>query len=111
LQRLHVQEVLAAARGRRRAAALDELILLYCHRLLLRARRRRRLAGGFDALHFRRQIRDLLLDRLELLDAADIAAPVGVDEPAARLGTETARLVVGLRIRDVREFGHLLRAD
>src|SRR5438477_1920566 len=80
--------------------------------LLLRARRwRRRLAAGLDALHLGRQVGDLGFDRLELLDAAHVPAPVGVREPATLLGAEAPGLVIGLRVRDVLELRDLFRAD
>src|SRR5258707_10960251 len=82
-----------------------------CTVMAISLRARRRLARRFDALHLGRQVRDFHLDRLERLQVPDVPAPVGVREPAALLRPEAARLVVGLRVRDVPELRDLLRAD
>src|SRR5438477_6215220 len=79
--------------------------------LLLRARRwRRRLAAGLDAFHLGRQVRDLRFDRLELLDAAHVPAPVGVREPASLLGAEPPGFVIAHRGRAVLALRNLFRA-
>src|SRR5207302_2367418 len=65
--------------------------------------------GGADGVD--RELRDLLLDLLDDARVADLAAPVGVHEPAALLRAPAARVVVGLGARDVLQLGLLLAAD
>src|SRR5436309_5610775 len=52
---------------------------------LTHGRRRRRHLGLRRAHRLDRQLRDLLLDLLEHPNVADLAPPVGVDEPLPRL--------------------------
>src|SRR5713226_334235 len=55
--------------------------------------------------------RGLLLDRLQDAGVADLVLPVRVDEPAALLCAPAARLVIGLRVRDVLQLRFLLATD
>src|SRR5438105_2996746 len=74
-----------------------------------RRRRRRRPRTGRGALEG--HLRDLLLDLFDHTGVADLAVPIGVDEPAALLRPPAARLVVGLGIGDVPQLRLLLLAD
>src|SRR5919109_740445 len=79
---------------------------------LRRRRRRRRLPGLFGPSDLGRELRHLRLDLLEPFHVADLAAPVGLREPAVpRAGhrAEATRLVAALRVQRLDEW-RVLRA-